>query len=105
MTEEFRKYVEQIRQKALELHQSLVVERERSGSLTAEISRLEGLLNDHKQTIEELRGQAETLQQSLDEQREQASQQSVNGYSDDQAIDGLVKEIDFCIQQLKLANE
>jgi len=105
MTGEFRKYIEQIRQKSLELHQSLVVERERTGSYSAEINRLEELLKEHAQTVEVLKAQAEELQQLLNEQREQVRQQPSVEVSRDNAIDGLVKEIDFCIQQLKIANE
>jgi|GEM_PF-232097 len=105
MTGEFRKYIEHIRQKSLELHQSLVIERERAGSYSAEIARLEGLLREQAQTVEELRAQSDELQQLLNEQREQARQQPTEEVSKDAAIDGLVKEIDFCIQQLKIANE
>lgn len=104
MTEEFRTYIEQIRNKSRELHQSLVVERERCSSLSSEVTRLEALLQTQSTTMEELRAQSEELQQLLNEQREQV-RQSQQEVSKDLAIDGLVKEIDFCIQQLKIANE
>lgn len=104
MNEEFRTYVEQIRNKARELHQALVVERERSSSLSAEVTRLEELLEAHKATIDDLNAQTVELQQLLNEQREQVPS-SQEGDLKDLAIDGLVKEIDFCIQQLKIANE
>lgn len=104
MTKEFRTYIEQIRDKSRELHQNLVVERERCSSLTAEVTRLEGLLQESTTTIAELRAQSEELQQLLNEQREQVHQSELE-LSKDQEIDGLVKEIDFCIQQLKIANE
>lgn len=104
MTEEFRMYVEQIRNKTRELHQALVVERERNSSLSAEVTRLEELLRAQKATIDELNAQTIELQQLLNEQREQAPSPQ-EGDLKDLAIDGLVKEIDFCIQQLKIANE
>lgn len=104
MTEEFRKYIEQIREKSRDLHQLLVVERERSSSLSSEVSRLEGLLQESTSTIALLRAKSEELQQLLNEQREQI-RQSEQEVSKDMEIDGLVKEIDFCIQQLKIANE
>lgn len=104
MTEEFRTYIEQIRLKTRTLHQSLVVERERSGSLSAEVTRLEGLLEENRALNAELKAQAEELQQLLNEQREQV-RQSEQETAKDLEIDGLVKEIDFCIQQLKIANE
>jgi hypothetical protein len=106
MTEEFRTYIEQIRNKSRELHQSLVIERERCSSLTAEVTRLKDLLQAQTGEIGELKAHAGELQQLLNEQREQALRSQENSeQSKDLAIDGLVKEIDFCIQQLKIANE
>ncbi|HLP55774.1 MAG TPA: hypothetical protein VK151_12120 [Fluviicola sp.] len=104
MTEEFRTYIEQIRNKSRELHQQLVIERERCSSLSTEVTRLEELLQEHTTTIEELRAQSLELQELLNEQREQGRQPQED-LSKDLAIDGLVKEIDFCIQQLKIVNE
>ncbi|MES2557731.1 MAG: hypothetical protein V4604_16355 [Bacteroidota bacterium] len=104
MTEEFRTYIEQIRNKSRELHQQLVVERERCSSLSTEVTRLEELLQEHTTTIEGLRAQSLELQELLNEQREQVLQPQEDP-SKDLAIDGLVKEIDFCIQQLKIVNE
>ena len=103
MTEEFRTYIEQIRNKSRELHQSLVIERERCSSLTAEVTRLKELLQAQTGEIGELKAHAGELQQLLNEQREQALKS--HEQSKDLEIDGLVKEIDFCIQQLKIANE
>lgn len=105
MTEEIRTYIEQIRTKSRELHQSLVVERERVGSCELEIKRLEELLKEQETTMGLLKSHADSLQQSLDEQREQVRLQKADEESKDLEIDGLVKEIDFCIQQLKMANE
>lgn len=104
MTEEFRTYIEQIRNKSRELHQKLVVERERCSSMSAEVTRLEELVQGQAATLEELNAQSQEMQQLLNEQREQVQllQQET---SKDVAIDGLVKEIDYCIQQLKIANE
>ncbi|MBI3240538.1 MAG: hypothetical protein HYZ43_17120 [Flavobacteriia bacterium] len=104
MTEEFRTYIEQIRNKSREMHQQLVVERERCSSLSTEVIRLEELVQEHTATIEELRAQSLELQELLNEQREQVLQPQEDP-SKDLAIDGLVKEIDFCIQQLKIVNE
>lgn len=103
MTGEFRTFIEQVRKKSLELHQQLVIERERSGSLTAEVTRLQEQLAQQVDLVAELQVRTSALQQELDEQREQARLASVE-VSKDIAIDGLVKEIDFCIQQLKIAN-
>lgn len=104
MTEELSRYIEQVRNKSRELHQQLVVERERCSSLSAEVIRLEELVQEHTSTIEALRAQSLELQELLNEQREQVLQPQEDP-SKDLAIDGLVKEIDFCIQQLKIVNE
>jgi capsule polysaccharide export protein KpsE/RkpR len=106
MTEELKAYIGQIRTRAHELHHSLVIERERNASLAAEIARLEGLLGERETNMSLLKSHADSLQQALEEQREQARQNEESAErSRDAEIDGLVKEIDFCIQQLRTAHE
>lgn len=104
VTEDFRTYTEQIRLKTQELHQKLVVERDKNGLLDTENDRLTALLHAHEGQIQSLTAELNEVQQQLEEQREQ-SVPVVLEVSNDSAIDGLVKEIDFCIQQLKLAHE
>jgi uncharacterized protein HemX len=103
MTSEIKSYIDQIRAKARQLHQQLVIERERSTSMDLEISRLKELLTQQESQLTSVKDELVAVTDQLAEQREQVQVQSTS--RGDFEIDGLVKEIDFCIQQLKIANE
>jgi hypothetical protein len=102
MTPEIKNYIDRIAAKSLQLHQLLVTERERSSSMLQEISRLNELVEQQESSIQSLQTELNVVQSKLTEQREQESVAPVK--INDLEIDGLVKEIDFCIQQLKIAN-
>lgn len=103
MTSEMNTVIAEIRAKALQLHQDLVTERERISAMSEEISRLNEHLKLEKEQSVSLKLANDELQESLNEKREQVQPHSTG--SSDQEIDVLVKEIDFCIKQLKIANE
>lgn len=103
MTSEMNTVIAEIRAKALQLHQDLVTERERISAMSEEISRLNEHLKLEKEQSASLKLANDELQESLNEKREQVQPHSTG--SSDQEIDVLVKEIDFCIKQLKIANE
>lgn len=104
MTEEIKLYIDRIRSKTLELHQLLVLEREQMSTVSKELTRLTELVENQSQVIEELTEANNSLTEELTIQRNNAimPQSSDNK---DVAIDVLVREIDFCIEQLKIANE
>jgi hypothetical protein len=103
MTSEIKSYIEQIRAKAQLLHQDMVLERERSASMLTEISRLKEEIAQQALQISVLKDDLQMANHQLIEKREQVQ---VSSFSrKDSEIDVLVKEIDFCIQQLKIANE
>jgi chromosome segregation ATPase len=102
MTSEIKTYIEQIAAKSRQLHQLLVAERERSASMLQEVSRLNEVVEQQEQTIFSLQNELTTVQTKLTEQREQV--QEIPSSTKEFEIDGLVREIDFCIQQLKIAN-
>ena len=102
MTPEIKNHIERIAAKSRQLHQLLVTERERSSSMLQEISRLNELVEQQESSIQSLQTELNVVQSKLTEQREQESVPPVK--INDMEIDGLVKEIDFCIQQLKIAN-
>lgn len=104
MTEDIKLYIDRIRSKSLELHQSLVLERERVGAFSLELTRLKELVENQTKMIDELTTANHTLTEELTLQRKEA-QVSQNSDNKDFAIDVLVREIDFCIEQLKIANE
>ena len=103
MTSEIKSYIDQIGTKSREIHQNLVIERERSASMVIEISSLKEHMQQQSEQISELQGEVNKLHESLSEQHEQV--QLIDSSESVFEIDHLVKEIDFCIQQLKIANE
>lgn len=100
MTSEIKAYIDRIQAKVQHLNTLLVTERERSGSLLAEVSRLNEVVENQTDKLVKLQFDYEELTIKLTEEREPAPVQ-IN----DLDVDALVKEIDFCIQQLKIANE
>ena len=102
MTSEIKTYIEQIAGKSRQLHHLLVAERERSASMLQEVSRLNEVVEQQEQVILSLQNELTIVQTKLTEQREQV--QEIPSSTKEFEIDGLVKEIDFCIQQLKIAN-
>ncbi len=102
MTPEIKHYIDRIAAKSLQLHQLLVTERERSSSMLQEVSRLNELVEQQEAMIHSLQEELNAAQSKLTEQREQVSVEPAA--IGELEIDGLVKEIDFCIQQLKIAN-
>ncbi|MNU95570.1 Chromosome partition protein Smc [compost metagenome] len=103
MTSELKSLIEQIDAKSRQLHQSLVAERERVRSMTDEINRLNSDVSEIQNQKKGLEDELQNLKTELSQAREQVQVPpvSTNGVE----IDVLVKEIDFCIQQLKIANE
>ncbi len=103
MTSELKSLIEQIGAKSRQLHQSLVAERERVRSMTDEINRLNAEVSEFQNQKKVMEDELQNLQTELSQAREQVQVPpvSTNGVE----IDVLVKEIDFCIQQLKITNE
>lgn len=104
MTAELKSIIEQIGAKAQQLHQALVAERARVSSLTEEMNRLNAALSASLSEKEQLEKDLQQANAALNNLREQA-QISSTSTAGNVEIDVLVKEIDFCIQQLKIANE
>lgn len=103
MTSELKSLIEHIGAKSRQLHQSLVTERERVRSMTDEMNRLKADISECQNQKKAMEEELQSLKSELNQAREQVQVQpvSTNGVE----IDVLVKEIDFCIQQLKIANE
>lgn len=100
MTSEIKAYIDRIQTKVQHLNTLLVTERERSGSLLAEVSRLNEVVENQNGELKKLQSDYDELATKLSEERE-----PVSAESNDLDVDALVREIDFCIQQLKIANE
>ena len=100
MTSELKEYIYRIQAKAQHLHTLLVTERERSGSLLTEVSRLNEVVENQIHELQKMQSEYDELTAKLSEKQDQESTPNEN-----LDVDALVKEIDFCIQQLKIANE
>ncbi len=108
MTTEISTYIEQIKAKVGSLHQKLDAERLHASSLIEEVSRLSSALEQAQNTVNEQVAEILGLKAELAEKREQvqaSSEIQTTPVVSPIEIDMLVKEIDFCIQQLKIANE
>lgn len=103
MTSEIKAYIVEITEKTQILHQKLVAERERSSGMEAEISRLNAVIAQHEEAMENVKLELQELKTA--QLAKQDAQETKEENVSDVYIDGLVREIDFCIQQLKIANE
>ncbi|MDR0801622.1 hypothetical protein [Fluviicola sp.] len=103
MTSELKSLIEQVGAKSHQLHRSLVAERERVRSMTDEINRLNAEISEFQNQGRYMEDELHSLKTELSQAREQVQVQPVSANTVE--IDVLVKEIDFCIQQLKIANE
>ncbi|MFN5984993.1 MAG: hypothetical protein ACK476_18225 [Fluviicola sp.] len=103
MTSEIKAYIQEITDKTQSLHQKLVAERERCSGMDAEISRLNAVIAQHEEAMENVKLELQELKTA--QLAKQDAQESNDENVSNVYIDGLVREIDFCIQQLKIANE
>lgn len=104
MTTDIKSLIEQIGAKSKLLHQSLVIERERNSSIEVEMNRLRVENSELKNTQDTLNQEVQGLKLELSQRNNEKNILSESTV-DDSKIDLLVREIDFCIQQLKIANE
>ncbi len=104
MTANIKSLIEQISEKSRSLHQLLVIERERASSFEVEINRLRGENSALLDKQEVLSQEVHSLKTEISQQNSM-NNEVADVKSNDLRIDSLVREIDFCIQQLKIANE
>ena len=102
MTEEIQKIIDQIHSKSMTLHKVVLEERDKNGHLNSEIERLNKLLSEKNEEVFSLSKNLDSVQSalSLAENKVIENPGQAIGKSE-QEIDELVKEIEFCIEQLK----
>jgi DNA repair exonuclease SbcCD ATPase subunit len=102
MTERIQHIMNEIRAKALEIHNELVHERNKNQALQAQIQENEERLQAAKQLENQHLAAIDQLTLDLEVAKNQVVEVSVpqNGRNEEQ-IDELVKEIEYCIGQLK----
>ncbi len=102
MTEKIQLYLNEILQKAQNVHALLEVERQKNNDLEQQISALQTEL-DSKHNLEiSLRKEVETVKSALESAENKVVEVPMANNGKRQAeIDELVKEIEYCIEQLK----
>ena len=102
MTESIQSILNQISSKTKSLHGKLVSEREKNASLISENEKLQSKLNEKLAEISTLESKMIEQEQRLVGQNEQSSVLVANpSLGRTQEIDELVKEIEYCISQLR----
>jgi len=102
MTEQIQKVIDQILSKSIALHKIALEERDKNSHLNIEIERLNKLLSEKNEECLLLSKNLDSVQSalSLTENKVIENPGQTIGKSE-QEIDELVKEIEFCIEQLK----
>ncbi len=105
MTAELKSLIEQIEMKAQNIHQKLVNERLRVSSMNEDINRLNAIISEliEKNTLQE--NEINQLNEALKLKNEQVTTPISSSSMNHLDIDVLVREIDFCMQQVKTTNE
>ena len=102
MTESIQSIINQISEKARALHGLLLSEREKNASLLSKNEQLQSDLEEKLDEVSRLESKLNEQEKRMVGQSEQSSVSAVapsNGNA--QEIDELVKEIDYCISQLR----
>jgi hypothetical protein len=102
MTEQIQKVIDQILSKSIALHKIALEERDKNGFLNLEIERLNKLLSDKNEECLTLSTDLELVRSALSLAENKVIEKPVQTIGkNEQEIDELVKEIEFCIEQLK----
>lgn len=102
MTEQISRIVLQLQGKFHDLHQQLVAERAKNVDLENELKQAKVLISASQAEISKLENSKLQLEVELNRlNNELISQQKAVVANKDAEIDALVREIDYCISQLK----
>jgi septal ring factor EnvC (AmiA/AmiB activator) len=101
MSDRVNELIEEIRGKANSMKDRVSTEQDKNNTLTKEIEELKTQLSAKEAEVSQLKGELDSLKSDISSKNEQSiAVASDNGVSDEQ-IDELVKEIEYCITQLK----
>lgn len=102
MTDNIQKIIDQILSKSNFLHKIVLEERDKNSHLNIEIERLNKLLSEKNEECLLLSKNLDSVQSALSlAQNKVIENPGQNIGKSEQEIDELVKEIEFCIEQLK----
>ena len=102
MTDNIQKIIDQILSKSNFLHKIVLEERDKNSHLNIEIERLNKLLSEKNEECLLLSKNLDSVQSALSLTENKVIENPVQAIGkSEQEIDELVKEIEFCIEQLK----
>jgi hypothetical protein len=102
MTDNIQKIIDQILSKSNFLHKIVLEERDKNSNLNIEIERLNKLLSEKNEECLLLSKNLDSVQSALSLTENKVIENPVQTIGkSEQEIDELVKEIEFCIEQLK----
>lgn len=101
MTERIQQIIVSIRTKMIQMHNQLVDSREKNSSLETENRSLKSQIEFLQQSNNALEVRLSDLELQLITAKEQVASTPASVYRNEEEIDELVKEIEYCISQLK----
>ncbi len=101
MTEKIQQIIGNIRTKMVQLHSQLVASREKNALLETEFLSLKTQLDSLQQTNHALQAKLSEVELQLITAKEQVVSAPISQSRKEEEIDELVKEIEYCISQLK----
>ncbi|MDB3906192.1 hypothetical protein N9355_01825 [Crocinitomicaceae bacterium] len=105
MSARVHQLLDEIRDKSVKLKSQVAAERAKNETLSAEISNLKSAMNSKTEETENLQSKVSELSANIESLKEQSVNSETTGQTgavlSNEEIDALVKEIEYCIQQLK----
>jgi chromosome segregation ATPase len=101
MSEMIEQLIGEVRERSLEIKRSLTAEREKSSNLLVEKASLTEEIEKLRMELKTVNDQVGKLQNEIDAIETKNIEQPTERRVSQEEIDDLVKEIDYCITQLK----
>jgi predicted nucleic acid-binding Zn-ribbon protein len=101
MSEMIEQLIGEVRERSLEIKRSLTAEREKSSNLLVEKASLTEEIEKLRMELKMVNDQVGKLQNEIDAMETKNIEQPTERRVSQEEIDDLVKEIDYCITQLK----
>jgi len=109
MSARVHQLLDEIREKSVKLKGQVAAERTKNETLSAEIAELKSAMNGKTEEVDNLQNKVSELSANIESLKEQSvnsesnteTTTQVGGVLTNEEIDALVKEIEYCIQQLK----
>ncbi|MCR9172252.1 MAG: hypothetical protein NXI10_07155 [bacterium] len=105
MSARVHQLLDEIREKSVKLKGQVAAERAKNETLSAEISELKTAMEGKSQEVESLENKVTELSANIESLKEQSvkseSPAQTGAVLSNEEIDALVKEIEYCIKQLK----